>query len=86
MKKLFTLFISFLVLSLHVKSQERPILDIMLTNYEYPFEVNYFHFKSQQQDLKMAFMDIQPQNNNGKVIINDRETTKEEIIENAKAE
>jgi len=69
MKKLFILFISFLVLTLHVKSQERPVLDIMLTNYEYPFEVNYFHFNSQQQDLKMAYMDIKPQDNNGKVVL-----------------
>ncbi|HLW09115.1 MAG TPA: alpha/beta hydrolase [Fermentimonas sp.] len=69
MKKLFILFISYLVLSLHVKSQERPVLDIMLTNYKYPFEVTYFHFNSQQQDLKMAYMDIKPQDNNGKVVL-----------------
>ena len=47
--------------SLQVKSQERPVLDIMLTNYEYPFKVDYFHLSSQQQDLKMAYMDIHPQ-------------------------
>lgn len=42
------------MLSLQVKSQERPILDIMLTNYEYPFNVDYFHFNSQKQDFKMV--------------------------------
>ncbi len=47
--------------SLQVKSQERPVLDIMLTNYEYPFKVDYFHLSSQQQDLKMTYMDIHPQ-------------------------
>lgn len=69
MKKLFILFISFLVLTLHVNSQERPVLDIMLTNYEYPFKVDYLHFNNQQQALKMAYMDIQPQENNGKVVL-----------------
>ncbi len=69
MEKQFLLFISILVLSLQVKSQERPILDIMLTNYEYPFKVDYFHFNSQQQDLKMAYMDIQPKDSNGKVVV-----------------
>lgn len=69
MKKLFTLFIFILMLTLHVKSQGRPVLDIMLTNYEYPFMVDFFHFNSQQQDLKMAYMDVQPLEDNGKVVV-----------------
>lgn len=44
-------------------------MDIMLTNYQYPYEVNYFDFKSQQQDIMMAYMDIRPQKANGKVIV-----------------
>jgi pimeloyl-ACP methyl ester carboxylesterase len=31
-----------------------------LSNYEYPFEVKYLNFKSQNQDLKMAYMDVLP--------------------------
>lgn len=69
MKKSFTLFISILIITLHVKSQERSVLDIMLTNYEYPFKVEYFYFKSQQQELKMAYMDIFPDKYNGKDVI-----------------
>ena len=61
MKKIYILFITILTLSFNVESQDRPILDIMLTNYEYPFKVDYFHLSSQQQDLKMAYMDIHPQ-------------------------
>lgn len=48
---------------------ERPVLDIMLTNYEYPFEVHYLNLKSQDQDLKMAYMDIRSGNPNGKTVV-----------------
>lgn len=50
-------------------SQERPVLDIMLTNYEYPYEVHFLEFTSQNQDLKMAFMDVKPEKPNGKTIL-----------------
>lgn len=50
-------------------AQERPVLDIMLTNYQYPFNVNHYNFNSQNQDVKMAYMDIQPQNASGKTIV-----------------
>lgn len=68
-KKLKILFLSLLLLPVIVKGQNRPVLDIMLTNYEYPFKVDLYHFNSQQQDLIMAYMDIQPKDNNGKVVI-----------------
>lgn len=67
MKKIILIFL--LLVSLISYGQERPILDIMLTNYQYPFEVDYFNFKSQIQDLKMAYMDIKPQKANGKVVL-----------------
>lgn len=46
----------------------RPVLDIMLTNYEYPYDVHYLNLKSQNDDLKMAYMDIHPEKPNGKTI------------------
>lgn len=67
MKQIFIL-IAF-IFPLLLKAQDRPVLDIMLTNYEYPFEVKYFNFNSQQQELKMAYMDVSPQNSNGKTIV-----------------
>lgn len=42
-------------------SQVRP-LDAMLSDYQYPYEVHFLNFKSQGEDLKMAYMDVQPQN------------------------
>ena len=52
-----------------VQAQNRPVLDIMLTNYEYPYDVHFLNFKSQNQDLKMAYMDIKPEKPNGKTVV-----------------
>lgn len=59
----------FLVALVNTQAQERPVLDIMLSNYTYPFTVAYFDFESQGQKLKMAYMDIQSSHPNGKVIV-----------------
>ncbi|HEY1079225.1 MAG TPA: alpha/beta hydrolase [Bdellovibrio sp.] len=44
-------------------------LDAELTTYKYPFEVKYFDFKSQEQNLKMAYMDIPAGKPSDKVIV-----------------
>jgi len=41
-------------------------LDIRLSNYEYPFPVHFIQLDVQQQNLEMAYMDVQPDNYNGK--------------------
>jgi pimeloyl-ACP methyl ester carboxylesterase len=43
--------------------------DILLSTYPYPFPVSYLALNSQHQQLKMAYMDVQPQNPNGKVVL-----------------
>ena len=63
------LFLIQLLITVSIHAQDRPVLDIMLTNYSYPFEVNNFQLKSQNQDLTMAYMDIKPVKSNGKVIV-----------------
>jgi hypothetical protein len=68
MKKFFAL--TFFIISVLLLSQEkRPVPDIMLTNYQYPYPVQFLDFKSQNQDLKMAYMDIKPEKPNGKTVI-----------------
>ncbi|WP_118197039.1 alpha/beta fold hydrolase [Albibacterium indicum] len=57
-----------LTLSNFTKAQERPVLDIMLSNYEYPNEVHFLNLESQGQDLRMAYMDVHPQKANGKTV------------------
>ena len=63
-------YLVLLFLSIQLSAQEnRPVLDIMLTNYEYPYKVSFLNLKSQNQDLKMAYMDVKPQKANGKTVV-----------------
>lgn len=48
---------------------ELPVLDITLANYDYPYDVHYFDFNSQQQDVRMAYMDIHPEHPAGKTVV-----------------
>lgn len=52
-----------------LSAQNRPVLDIMLTNYTYPYKVEVMQFKSQDQSLSMAYMDVQPNKPNGKTVV-----------------
>ncbi|QDO94609.1 alpha/beta hydrolase [Formosa sediminum] len=44
-------------------------LDLELSNYTYPYKVSILDLNIQDQDLKMAYMDITPENYNGKNIV-----------------
>jgi len=44
-------------------------LDINLENYQYPYPVKFLKLYSQLQNLKMAYMDIKPENYNGKNVM-----------------
>lgn len=44
-------------------------LDIELANYDYPFAVSYLPLKIQEQELSMAYMDVKPDDYNGKNIV-----------------
>ncbi|MCW1962885.1 alpha/beta fold hydrolase [Chryseobacterium viscerum] len=57
-----------LMMSGFMFSQAKP-LDAMLSDYKYPYEVHFLNFKSQGEDLKMAYMDVHPQKPNGKTIM-----------------
>ncbi len=67
MKRFF--FSIFSLISIITVGQDRPVLDILLTNYTYPFEVNFYHFNSQQQELKMAYMDVRAREENGRTVV-----------------
>lgn len=64
-------FWSFIFHSTSLSAQEnRPVLDIMLNNYKYPYEVKYFTFNSQGEDMKMGYMDVAATDNpNGEVVV-----------------
>ncbi len=44
-------------------------LDINLDNYSYPFKVSFLPVKNQLQELRMAYMDVTPNNYNGKNVL-----------------
>ncbi|WP_371412027.1 alpha/beta fold hydrolase [Sphingobacterium sp. HMA12] len=57
------------IYSLSKAQTDRPILDIMLSNYQYPYEVNYLPLKSQGEEIKMAYMDVRSQKPNGQTVL-----------------
>lgn len=70
MNKYLSIFYLLFFMSTTIFTQEnKPILDITLSNYQYPYEVHYLDFDSQGVPLKMAYMDIQPSMPNGKTIL-----------------
>lgn len=69
MKFLRILIVFLLPFGMLKAQSERPVLDIMLTNYQYPFEVHFLNFKSQNEDLKMAYMNVKPEKPNGKTVV-----------------
>ncbi|MGJ8592541.1 MAG: alpha/beta fold hydrolase [Aquaticitalea sp.] len=71
MKKIL-IAIAILFLTIQVsKAQTENLqwLDIELSNYDYPYTVKTLNLNIQEQQLKMAYMDVEPQNYNGKNIV-----------------
>ena len=53
----------------YAQKEKLQWLDIDLANYDYPYEVSYIQLETQNQPLKMAYMDITPDHYNGKNIV-----------------
>ncbi|GGW41039.1 alpha/beta fold hydrolase [Arenibacter certesii] len=51
------------------QSENLQWLDIELSNYKYPYPVASIQLNIQEQNLKMAYMDIKPEHYNGKNIV-----------------
>jgi len=61
---------AFLLFSVLLFSQEKLVAyDAELSQAKYPFSVHFKNISSQNQKLKMAFMDVQPKKPNGKTIL-----------------
>jgi len=67
MKKWRILF--FLLVSTGLLKAQVKALDIELDDFEYPFPVAYLLLKEQGQDLRMAYMDLEPVKPNGKAVL-----------------
>jgi pimeloyl-ACP methyl ester carboxylesterase len=55
--------------STRAQNTELEWLDIELLNYKYPYPVSNISLNVQNQNLKMAYMDVMPDNHNGKNIV-----------------
>jgi pimeloyl-ACP methyl ester carboxylesterase len=62
---------SSLLITSVTKAQQPSIkpLDIDLTNYQYPYPVQFITLNIQGEVLKMAYMDVRPSNANGHVVM-----------------
>ncbi|WP_178987846.1 alpha/beta fold hydrolase [Winogradskyella schleiferi] len=71
MKKHFLVILTFLSAFQMTKAQTDSLqwLDIELANYKYPYAVFNLELNVQEQELKMAYMDVKPENYNGKNIV-----------------
>jgi len=65
------LILIFFILPLWLRAQNSNLqnLDINLSTVDYPFEVHILDLHIQNQDLKMAYMDIHPEKFNQKTIV-----------------
>ena len=62
---------SALLITSITKAQQPSVtpLDIDLTDYQYPYPVQFIALNIQGEDLKMAYMDVKPPNPNGHVVM-----------------
>ncbi|MDO1446746.1 alpha/beta hydrolase [Rhodocytophaga aerolata] len=70
MKKVF-LVVALVFTALLTQAQAQPVQPLGLTLEEvaYPYPVKYIQLTLQGESLKMAYMDVKPQNSNGKVVM-----------------
>lgn len=64
---LFLLF--FIAVASFAQQEQLKWLDINLSNYEYPYPVQFITLNIQQQELQMEYMDVKSDNYNGKNIV-----------------
>lgn len=69
MKRVIFFLLSTITIFFEVNAQEVKALGIALENFEYPFPVQYITLDNQKEKLKMAYMDVQPDQPNGKTIM-----------------
>ncbi len=50
-------------------ADKTPEYGVALEGFDYPYPVRYFEFDSQQQSLRMAYLDVQPEDANGQTVV-----------------
>lgn len=70
MKRILTIFSMLLITKFSIaQKDEIKNLEIDLSNYEYPYEVTFYEFEAQQQELQMAYVDETPKKWNGQTVV-----------------
>jgi len=69
MKKLFVLLLLLTTVTLMAQDKKLEVSGLMLENVTYPFPVKEISLKIQGQELKMAYMDVQPAKPNGSTVV-----------------
>tara|TARA_R110002020_G_scaffold405726_1_gene615751 strand:+ start:2930 stop:3937 length:1008 start_codon:yes stop_codon:yes gene_type:complete len=62
------LFSGFFQIAL-AQNSELGWLDLELSNYQYPYDVEFLEMNVQNQDLRMGYMDVRPDSANGKNVM-----------------
>jgi len=57
------------MLAFAASAADPPAFDARLSGYDYPFEVRQHTFRAQGQDLTMAYMDVRPEDPNGRTVL-----------------
>jgi pimeloyl-ACP methyl ester carboxylesterase len=52
-----------------VAADPHPLYGPQLEEFDYPYPVEWFRFQSQQRELKMALMDVKPEQPNGRTVV-----------------
>lgn len=70
MKRILTILSMLLITKLSIAQQDEiKNLEIDLSNYDYPYEVAFYEFEAQQQELQMAYVDETPKKWNGQTVV-----------------
>ncbi|MDN3724050.1 alpha/beta hydrolase [Aequorivita sp. SDUM287046] len=69
LKKIVSIIIFLFTNVLFSQNENVRELAINLENYTYPFKVEFLKVENQQQQLQMAYMDVMPENYNGKNVL-----------------
>lgn len=62
------MFILFFLLSFTINAAIQP-QDARLTNFKYPYSVSFFTLDTLGEKVEMAYMDLKPENSNGKTFV-----------------
>src|SRR4030088_176809 len=65
----FTIFIAMLNVATPTRAEDHPTYGAELEGFDYPHDVYRYKFRSQCSDVSMAYMDVKPEDANGRTVV-----------------